>query len=133
MAFTWKGVKPMRVKVKGVADEAPTKIVRALFIEGNIEMTEMKKRTPVDVNYAGGRIPPHPGQLRASGTVHQPQREGNKYFVILSFGGAAQDYAVWVHEIIDNFHPVGQAKFAESVLNESQPYMAERLAARLKL
>ncbi len=130
---TWKGAPEMIAKIRAVAKEVPTKVKAALFLEGQIEMTEAKRRTPVDVNYTGGRKPPHPGQLRASGYVHPPEQEGKNIFVILSFGGGAVDYAVWVHEILENYHPVGQAKYLESVLNESAPNMVNRLGERLKL
>ncbi|MFI5222669.1 MAG: hypothetical protein ACHQX3_00240 [Nitrospirales bacterium] len=133
MKLEIKGISTMSSKLKDVQDLIPTRVAKALFIEGNIEMTEAKKRCPVDVDYSGGRKPPHPGQLRNSGTCHPPMMEGKKMFVILSFGGAAIDYAIYVHEIIGNYHPVGQAKYLESVLNESRPYMAERLGKRLKL
>lgn len=131
--FAIHGIKAMQTKILGINKVFPERVVAALFLEGNVEMTEAKRRTPVDVNYAGGRKPPHPGQLRASGTVHPPMRTGKTWSVTLSFGGAAQDYAVYVHEIIDNFHPIGQAKFLESTLNESRPYMAARLAKDLGL
>jgi len=132
MKLEIKGISAMKSKIQGIEKATPEKIARALFIEGNIEMTESKKRCPVDVDYAGGRVPPHPGQLRASGTCHPPIRDGKKTVVILSYGGAAVDYAIWVHEITGNYHPVGQSKYLESVLNESRPYMAERLGKRLK-
>jgi hypothetical protein len=131
--FAIYGIKAMQAKILGVNKIYPERVAAALFLEANVEMTEAKKRTPVDVNYAGGRKPPHPGQLRASGTVHPPERTKKGWSITLSFGGAAQDYAVYVHEIIDNFHPVGQAKFLESTLNESRPYMTARLAKDLGL
>lgn len=133
MASGLKGHKEMSAKIMKVHDDYPKRVEAALFLEAQIEMTEAKKRTPVDVNYAGGRVPPHPGQLRASGMVHPPESKGNVLFVTLSFGGGAVDYAIWVHEILENYHPVGQAKYLESVLNESRQHMAERLGRRLML
>ena len=38
---------------------------------------------------------------------------------------------VTVHENLDAFHRVGQAKFLESVLVESRPYLAARVARRM--
>lgn len=123
----------MRNRINAVRQATPERVAAALFYVGNQEMTEAKKRTPVDVNYAGGRKPPHPGQLRDSGTVHPPERKGNKTTVLLTFGGAAVDYAIYVHEILENFHPIGQAKYLESTLNESAPYILQRVGERLKL
>lgn len=131
-----KGVTEMTKKLKDIANKFPDRVAAALYMEANIEMTEAKRRTPVDVNYGtptAPRKPPHPGQLRASGTVHPPERKGRNISTTLSFGGGAVDYAVYVHEILDNFHPVGQAKFLESTLNESAPHMASRIAARVHL
>jgi hypothetical protein len=132
MKLEIKGISVMSKKLGDIEMLIPTRVAKALYLEANIEMTEAKKRCPVDVDYSGGRVPPHPGQLRASGTVHQPVRQGKTTYVILSFGGAAIDYAIWVHEITGNYHPVGQSKYLESVLNESRPYMAGRLAERIK-
>src|SRR5690606_17248765 len=85
-----------------------------------IEMTESKKRVPVEF-----------GNLRASGFVQQPRREdGRRIFVELVYG---TDYAVYVHEDPDAFHKVGQWKYLESVLNESAPFMGQRLANRLQI
>lgn len=127
------GVGNMVNTLKKIAARFPDRVAAAIYQEAQIEMTEAKRRTPVDVNYAGGRIPPHPGQLRASGMVAEPERNGRNISVTLSFGGAASDYAIYVHEIIENIHPVGQAKFLESTLNESRNSMAARIAARIDL
>jgi hypothetical protein len=116
-------------KLKRVAQRFPDHVGSALYIEGGIEMTEAKRRTPVDITEDA----PHPGQLRASGRVSRPQRRGRDIWVVLSFGGPAIDYAVHVHENPDAFHPVGQWKYLESVLNESQPHMNARLARRIDL
>ncbi len=67
-------------------------------------MTVAKQRTPVDT-----------GALRSSGMV---TAKGNG--AELSFGGAASSYAIFVHEILTSAHPVGQAKFLESALNDWQ-------------
>lgn len=93
---------------------------RALRAEAEIEMTEAKKRTPVDT-----------GALRGSGHVTGPSISGRDISVELKFGGPAAPYAVRVHEDLQAFHQVGQAKFLESVLNESAPYLRARVAARI--
>lgn len=121
------GVNEMLAKIKGIANSFPDRVGAALYQEAQVEMTEAKRRCPVDT-----------GKLRASGQVSKPEREGRRISVTLSFGGAAADYAIYVHENLEANHASppfggGQAKFLESVLNESQPYMAERLARRLDL
>ena len=83
-------------------------------------MTEMKQRTPVDKNV-----------LRSSGDVQSPTFDGNLIRVMLTFGGAASEYALEVHEDLEAFHRVGQAKFMESVLNESAGSMRVRVGRRI--
>ena len=98
---------------------------RALYQETSIELTEVKRRTPVDK-----------GALRASERLEGPLRTGPNesiiYMLILA-GGPAAPYAIYVHEDLEAIHPVGQAKFIESVLLESRPYMAARVAKRIDL
>lgn len=122
-----RGASQMSAILKNIANNFPDHVAAALYYEAGIEMTEAKRRCPVDVTPPT----PHPGQLRASGFVHQPVRRGRMISVTLSFGGLADDYAIYVHENLDAHHPVGQAKFLESTLVESQPYMGERIARRV--
>lgn len=121
MPLKFNGLDAMRDKLKEIATKTPDRIKKALYQEAQIEMTEAKRRTPVDT-----------GTLRASGTVHEPTQEGDRISVLLSFGGAASGYAIYVHENLTAFHKTGSAKFLESVLNESRPYIAQRIAARMK-
>jgi hypothetical protein len=92
---------------------------RAIREEAEIEMGEMKERTPVRT-----------GVLRASGRVEElgPGEIGVRW----AFGGAAITYAVRVHEDLFAFHRVGQAKYLESVLVESAPFLPERIARRMR-
>lgn len=87
-----------------------------------MEATEVKKRTPVDK-----------GTLR--GTVHVvgPVREGKRIYTLIACGGPSAPYAVYVHENLEAFHKVGQAKFLESVIMESRAYMGARVAKRMEL
>lgn len=48
-------------------------------------------------------------------------------------GGPSAPYAIYVHEDLEAFHKVGQAKYIESVLMESRPFMAARVAKRIDL
>lgn len=96
-------------------------LVTALRQEAEIEMTEAKRRTPVDT-----------GNLRGSEHVEGPTMSGRVLRAALVAGGPAAPYAVYVHENLDALHPVGQAKYIESVLLESMPYMADRIARRVR-
>lgn len=115
-------MKAMSDKIRSVQRSFSEQVTQALHVEAQIEMTEAKRRTPVDT-----------GALRASGRVETPKRNGRKMSVSMSFGGAAGAYAVIVHENPDAFHPIGQWKYLQSVLEESEPHMAARLARRMEL
>ncbi len=95
---------------------------RALYQEAQIELTEIKKRTPVDT-----------GALRASERIEGPTREGRRIWVTVLAGGPSAPYAFTVHEDLEAFHRTGQALYISSVLNESAPFMAERIAKRIDL
>jgi hypothetical protein len=114
--------------LKKVAQKFPDRVAAALYLEAQIEVTEMKRRCPVDVTPPT----PHPGNLRNSIHAELPERSGRMIWVTVATGMQAP-YAIYVHEILENLHPVGQAKFMESVINESRPFMAGRIARRVKL
>lgn len=112
----------MQSRLRRLAKQFPDEVVRALRIEAEVENTEVKRRTPVDR-----------GTLR--GTVHVvgPTRIGKTIVVFIAAGGPAAPYAVYVHEDLDAFHKVGEAKFIESVILESRPHMGARVAKRIEL
>lgn len=119
--------KPMVGKLRGTKSAFRQAHESAVYAEGSIELTEMKRRTPVDMRFNA----PHPGALRASGRM-EVERKGEVVQATFIFGDdGIVDYAVPVHEILDNFHQVGQAKYVESVLNESASSMADRIAKRV--
>jgi hypothetical protein len=110
------------------ASKYPDRVGSAMYQEMSIEATEMKRRTPVDTTPNA----PHPGNLRNSIHVEQPEQKGRMISVTVATGAQAP-YAIHVHENPDAFHPIGQWKFMESVLNESRTSMGKRIAARVKL
>jgi hypothetical protein len=117
-----KGAAEMRERLKGLRGRFPGDVARALYQETQVEATEVKKRTPVDK-----------GPLRASEHVVGPMRQGNRIWTLIVCGGTAAPYAVYVHENLEALHKVGQAKFLESVILESRPYIAARVAKRVRL
>jgi hypothetical protein len=117
--------------IKKIAGKFPDRVAKAIYQEAQIEMTEAKRRTPVSPTPAPKGVVP--GALRASGTVHEPRRSGNDIHVQMSFGNSSIDYAIVQHENLDYHHTTGQAKYLESVLNESRPHMAARIAKRISL
>lgn len=109
-------------RLQRLADRMPNEVARALYQEMEIEATESKRRTPVDT-----------GALRSSIHVDEPIVKGRDISVSMVAGGPAAPYAVQVHEDLDAYHPVGQAKFIESTLNEARPFLAQRIAKRIEL
>lgn len=137
-----RGASDMIEKIKQFAARFPDRVAAAVYQEAQIVMTESKRRCPVA---ADG------GVLRASGSVSKPEREGRQISVTLSYGGAADAYAIAVHEHLsehsppswiraeENGHPVQWTtpgtgpKFLEGPINEALPELNGRLAARLQL
>ncbi len=119
---TVKGYLEMRKRLERLKKKFPDEVLRALYIETEIEVTEVKRRTPVDT-----------GELRAS--IHQkgPVREWRKISTLIVAGGPAAPYAYRVHEDLEAFHTVGQAKYIESVILESRAFLGQRLANRIEL
>lgn len=116
-------IAKVRARLERLAARMPTEAARALYAEAEVEMTEAKKRTPVDT-----------GALRSSGHVDPPQTTfSGDVSVTLGFGGPAVNYALKVHEDLEAYHRVGQSKYLESTLMESRPYMAARIARRINL
>jgi hypothetical protein len=118
--FEVRGEVELSTRLREFRERMPLELAAALYQEAEIEMTEAKERTPVDT-----------GALRSSGYVTPPSISGTRVTVELGFGGSAAPYAIYVHEDLDAFHTTGQAKYLESVLMESAPFIGERVAARL--
>jgi hypothetical protein len=122
------GAAEMINTMKRIALKFPDKVMTALYQEAQIEVTEMKRRCPVDTTPNA----PHPGNLRNSIHAEPPERNGRTLSVTVATGVQAP-YAIYVHENPDAFHPVGEWKFMESVIKESAPHMGARIAARVNL
>lgn len=126
MKIKFKGADQMVRNIQTIAKQYPDLVEKAIYREAQIDATEMKRRCPVDVTPNA----PHPGNLRNSIHVEEPERHGKK-IVVTTATGAQAPYAIYVHENPDAFHPVGEWKFMESVVNESRPFMAARIARRV--
>jgi hypothetical protein len=128
LANVVRGADEMIRKLKVFASKYPDHVAKALYQEAQIEVTEMKRRTPVDTTPNA----PHPGNLRNSIHAEEPERRGRNISVTIATGAQAP-YAIYVHENPDAIHPVGEWKFMESVINESRSHMADRIARRIHL
>lgn len=113
-----RGLDGVNNQLAALISQAPELGGKALRAEAEIEMTEAKRRTPVDT-----------GALRDSGFVDGP----NNGEVTLTFGGPAAPYAVEVHENLEAYHDDGQAKFLEGAVMEALPYLVERVAERMNV
>ena len=118
-----KGQKEIVATLSVFSRKFAEKIPKALTAEMKIELAEVKKRTPVDT-----------GDLVRSEIVTEPVKRGRTTSVGIQAGSEKVFYAWIVHEDLDMNHPRGgQAKYIESVLMESRPFMRQRVAARLQI
>jgi len=88
-----------------------------LYAGGNVIMEEAKRRSPVDT-----------GTLAGSGYVTLPEMDGSDVVVEFGFGGPAESYAVRQHEDLSYRHPVGQAKYLESAMDDKAQEASETVA-----
>jgi len=120
--FRQVGSSRIAANLRRAVEKLPGEVERALFAEAKIEMKEAVQRTPIDT-----------GDLRRSAKVVKSGRGFKGVEVNISFGDDEDVYyAVYVHEI-EAEHKIGQWKYLESVLRESAPYMAARVARRMQL
>ena len=106
------GIAEVNAQLARLWEQDQAASVQALREEAETIMTESKRRVPVKY-----------GTLKGSGFV-EPTEDG----VRLAYGGAASDYAIYVHENLDANHPVGEAKYLERPVLEALPGLAERVA-----
>ena len=125
------GIPELKKALLDIARAVPKVVADALYEEAKIEMKEAKKRTPVSEKGSDG-MPP--GTLRNSGDIVKwDGKDPEDIRVILTFGVPIPHYAVYVHEDLEAFHKVGQAKFLESTLLESASHIEDRVARRIHM
>ena len=97
------GINTVLAKI-GTLDSVEARRARtqAMYKQALVTLTKAISYTPVAT-----------GALRNSGQVNI---EGND--VVISFGGPAAPYAIYVHEDLYAAHPVGQSKFLERAVME---------------
>jgi len=122
MPSIFRGADNAMRDIKKLRLFAPDEFGRALYQEGQIELKEVKRSTPVKT-----------GALRASEGITQPQRQGRRIWVEIFAGGPSVTYAFIVHEDLEAFHATGEAKYIERPLTESAPHLPARIAARINL
>lgn len=112
------GALEMRVKMKDLSKRAQQSVVDGVEEFERVEMKEMQRRVPKDT-----------GELHDSGYIDKPEIQGNN---IVGGMGFTAEHAIFVHEDLEAIHPNGEAKFMESVLNESEPHFGERVGEHVK-
>lgn len=114
-SFDLKGTKEMQARAKTLSTAGKRSMVRAVNEFDRQELAESQKRVPVDT-----------GELKESGFYIPAYFEGDTVRGGVGYGA---DHALVVHEDLEAHHRIGQAKYLESVINESRPYFQERVAA----
>jgi len=108
---------------------------------------EMTQKTADALQKAGGEIirvaipktPIATGELRARSFNEGPLQEGDKHVQVVGFekhaGNWDKDnaYAVPVHENLEAHHNVGEAKFLEHAVQETESKLLSYLAKEMKL
>lgn len=119
-----KGLQRVKDELNRLARMNPRVAQLSLRTEGEIDLTEMLKRTPVDINNlrTTGRIETVPGQIGIRWAFGGKTGSGRPPKFV--------DYAVVVHEDLFALHTTGQAKYMESVTTESLPFYAQRIGRR---
>jgi hypothetical protein len=112
-----KGTKGLAQALDRYGRKAKRALKAALFQEAEGIMTQAKQIVPV-----------RDGFLKGSGHVRLPQEQSGGVSIELGFGGPAAPYAVIVHEDLNAFHKVGQAKYLEEPVNQAKPGMSGRIA-----
>lgn len=100
---------------------------RAEFAQAAVDtlaarVPEVQRRTPFES-----------GELRDTVRVEGPEINGNRITAAIVAGGGEVDYALYVHEDMEADHPIGEAKFIESVLKEAVPVAPKEIGARVNL
>ena len=119
--FDLMGDKELVNALKSGKESSPKAVAQAIWEEANTIFAKSQILVPVDT-----------GVLRGSGGVSAPQMGNLGYFVDIFYGGPAAPYALFVHEIIGNYHkPPTQAKYLEQPLMESMDGLQQRIKGRI--
>jgi len=115
------GDKELANALQAGKEQTPRAIAQAIYEEANVIFARSQVLVPVDT-----------GILRGSGGVSSPQQNDKGYFVDIYYGGPAAPYALYVHEIIGNYHnPPTQAKYLEQPVMEAMSTIQENIKGRI--
>lgn len=114
-----EGADDFNKAIEEAIKKLPQSVRAALYQEGLLVQKDSMRRTPVDT-----------GVLRS--THNTELVEDGDIATKVTVGGSAAPYAHKVHEDLEAFHTVGEAKFLANAANAAIPGLAERVAKRLK-
>lgn len=119
--FEIEGAQELRNMLEISGKDAGRVVGQVITEEANTIFGKALILTPVDT-----------GALRGSGGVSAPMNTPEGIGVDIFFGGPAAPYAMYVHEIIGNYHnPPTQAKYLEQPFMERLPEIQSNMARRI--
>jgi hypothetical protein len=121
ITFEIKGDIELLTALRIAQQRSPLAVAKAIWEEANLIFAKSQVLVPVDT-----------GVLRGSGGVSAPQQGPQGAFVDIFYGGPAAPYALYVHEIIGNYHePPTQAKYLEQPFMESLDHLQNNIRRRI--
>ena len=119
--FELEGAKELRNMLEVSGKDAGKVVGQVILEEANMIFAKAMILTPIDT-----------GALRGSGGVSAPMNMPQGIGVDIFFGGPAAPYAMYVHEILGNYHnPPTQAKYLEQPFMERLPEIQANMARRI--
>lgn len=120
-SFTLEGDKELQNALRVAQEKSPLAVAQAIWEQANLIFAKSQVLVPVDT-----------GVLRGSGGVSAPQQGASGYYVDIFYGGPAAPYALYVHEIIGNYHASPtQAKYLEQPFMQALPDMQKNIRDRI--
>ena len=119
--FTLTGDIELQAVLRAAQLNAPKAVAQAIYEEAQVIFAKSQVLVPVDTS-----------ALRGSGDVSAIQGSGQGIYVDIFYGGPAAPYALYVHEIIGNYHKAPtQAKYLEQPFMESLAQIQNNISRRI--
>ena len=119
--FTLTGDVELQAVLRSAQQNAPKAVAQAIYEEAQVIFAKSQVLVPVDTS-----------ALRGSGDVSAIQGSGQGVYVDIFYGGPAAPYALYVHEIIGNYHKTPtQAKYLEQPFMESLAQIQNNISRRI--
>jgi len=119
--FTLEGDVELQAVLRAAQQNAPKAVAQAIYEEAQVIFAKSQILVPVDTS-----------ALRGSGDVSAIQGSGRNVYVDIYYGGPAAPYALYVHEIIGNYHKAPtQAKYLEQPFMESLAKIQNNISRRI--